>query len=163
LWNNLTKNGYPTASHTKDEEGILREDFPCPIASITDGLSNTILLGEVAGKPHWYVRGQQRAIPAPYQSAMEGGGWGDIMIGDNWLAGIDDTCTTQNPSGLATVIGNCNRRFNGESLSGLYSFHSGGVNLLMGDGSVRFVSNNTDAFVIVALVTKAGGEIQSGN
>jgi prepilin-type N-terminal cleavage/methylation domain-containing protein/prepilin-type processing-associated H-X9-DG protein len=159
LWNNLTRNGYPTAAHTTDQGGILQEDFPCPIASIRDGLSNTILLGEVAGKPNWYVRGQERTIPAPYRPAMEGGGWGDLMIGDNWLVGTDDNCTTQNPPGLATVIGICNRRFNGESLSGLYSFHAGGVNTLMGDGSVRFVFNSADPLVILQLITKAGGEV----
>jgi prepilin-type processing-associated H-X9-DG protein len=163
LWNNLTRNGYPTSAHTTDEDGILREDFPCPIASVTDGLSNTLLLGEVAGKPNWYVRGQQRTIPAPYQPALEGCGWGDLMIGDNWLVGVDDNCTTQSPSGLATVIGTCNRRFNGESMSGLYSFHPGGVNTLMGDGSVRFVANTTYPLVILAFVTKAGGEVPPGN
>jgi prepilin-type N-terminal cleavage/methylation domain-containing protein/prepilin-type processing-associated H-X9-DG protein len=163
LWKNLTRNGYPTSTHTTDEDGILREDFPCPLASVTDGLSNTILLGELAGKPNWYVRGQQRTIPSPYQPAMEGGGWGDLQIGDNWLVGVDGDCTTQSPTGLATVIGTCNRRFNGENMSGLYSFHSGGVNVLLGDGSVRFVANNTDPFVILALVTKAGGEVPPSN
>jgi prepilin-type N-terminal cleavage/methylation domain-containing protein/prepilin-type processing-associated H-X9-DG protein len=161
LWKNLTRNGYPTSAHTSDEDGILREDVPCPLASVTDGLSNTILLGELAGKPNWYVRGQERAIPAPYQPAQEGGGWGDLMIGDNWLVGVDGDCTTQDPPGLATVIGTCNRRFNGESMSGFYSFHSGGVNAVMGDGSVRFITDSTDPFVILALVTKAGGEVAS--
>jgi prepilin-type N-terminal cleavage/methylation domain-containing protein/prepilin-type processing-associated H-X9-DG protein len=163
LWNNLTRNGYPTSTHTTDEEGILSEDVPCPLASVTDGLSNTILLCELAGKPNWYVRGQQRTIPAAYQPALEGGGWGDLMIGDNWLVGVDADCTTQSPSGLATVIGTCNRRFNGESMSGLYSFHLGGSNVLMGDGSVRFLSDSTDPFVILAFVTKAGGEVTPGN
>jgi prepilin-type N-terminal cleavage/methylation domain-containing protein len=126
LWKNLARNGYPAVAHTTDQDGILREDLPCPIASITDGLSNTILLGEVAGKPNWYVRGQQRTVPPTYQPALEGGGWGDLMIGDNWLVGVDGDCTTQSPAGLASVIGTCNRRFNGESMSGLYGFHSGG-------------------------------------
>jgi prepilin-type N-terminal cleavage/methylation domain-containing protein/prepilin-type processing-associated H-X9-DG protein len=162
LWKNLTRNGYPAAAaHTTDEEGILREDLPCPLASVIDGLSNTILLAEVAGKPNWYVRGQQRAIPSPFQSALEGGGWGDLMIGDNWLIGSDDNCTTQSPAGLATVIGICNRRFSGESMSGLHSFHPGGANVLMGDGSVRFLTNSTDPFVVAALVTRAGGETVS--
>jgi prepilin-type processing-associated H-X9-DG protein len=160
---NLIRNGYPTAPHTTDQDGILREDFPCPLTSVTDGLSNTILLGELAGKPDWYVRGQQRAIPAPYQSALEGGGWGDLMLGDNWFVGVDDSCTTQNASGLTTVIGTCNRRFSGESMSGFYSFHPGGANVLMGDGSVRLLSNNTDPLVVLELVTKAGGEVSSGN
>jgi prepilin-type N-terminal cleavage/methylation domain-containing protein/prepilin-type processing-associated H-X9-DG protein len=164
LWNNLARNGYPAAARTTDAEGILHEDFPCPLASVTDGLSNTILLGEVAGKPNWYVRGQLIPIPAPFQPVLEGGGWGDLMIGiDNWLVGSDTNCTTQSPSGLATVIGACNRRFSGEELSGLYSFHTGGVNILLGDGSVRFLANATDPLVVLQLITRAGGEVSSGN
>jgi prepilin-type N-terminal cleavage/methylation domain-containing protein/prepilin-type processing-associated H-X9-DG protein len=163
LWKNLAKNGYPAVTRTTDAEGILGSDVPCPLLSVTDGLSNTILLGEVAGKPNWYVRGQQRPVPAPYQSALEGGGWGDLMIGDNWLAGTDTDCTTDNPAGLATVIGTCNRRFNGEDMFGLYSFHPGGVNVLLGDGSVRFLSNATDPLVVLQLITKAGGEVAAGS
>jgi prepilin-type processing-associated H-X9-DG protein len=150
-------------TRTTDADGILGVDVPCLLSTVTDGLSNTILLGEVAGRPSWYVRGQQRAIPAPYQPALEGGGWGDFMIGDNWLSGTDDDCTTENPSSRATVIGVCNRRFNGEDLCGLYSFHSGGINVLMGDGSVRFLSNTTDPLVVVKLITRAGGEVPASD
>ena len=38
------------------------------------------------------------------------------------------------------------------------SRHAGGVNLLMGDGSVRFLRNNVDLKVWQALNTRAGGE-----
>jgi prepilin-type N-terminal cleavage/methylation domain-containing protein/prepilin-type processing-associated H-X9-DG protein len=163
LWQNLARNGYPTAPITTDAPGILGADLPCPLTSVTDGLSNTILLGEVAGKPNWYVRGQQRPIPAPYQPSLEGGGWGDLMIGENWLIGTDSDCTTNNPTGPATVIGVCNRRFNGEDMSGLYGFHTGGVNILLGDGSVRLLSNTTNSLVVVQLITKASGEIPAGD
>jgi prepilin-type N-terminal cleavage/methylation domain-containing protein/prepilin-type processing-associated H-X9-DG protein len=163
LWENLARNGYPAATRTTDADGILGAYFPCPLSSITDGLSNTILLAEVAGRPNWYVHGQQRTVPAPYQPALEGGGWGDIMMGDNWLVGTDYDCTTENPVGLATVIGTCNRRFNGEDMYGLYSFHPGGVNILLADGSVRFLSNATDPLAVCQLITKAGGEVSSGD
>jgi prepilin-type N-terminal cleavage/methylation domain-containing protein/prepilin-type processing-associated H-X9-DG protein len=163
LWINLARNGYPAVTRTTDADGILGAYSPCPLTSVTDGLSNTILLAEVAGRPNWYVRGQQRTVPATYQSALEGGGWGDLMIGDNWLVGTDDNCTTESPTGLAKVIGTCNRRFNGEDLFGLYSFHPGGVNILLGDGSVRFLSNATDPLVVCQLITKAGGEVPSGD
>jgi prepilin-type N-terminal cleavage/methylation domain-containing protein/prepilin-type processing-associated H-X9-DG protein len=163
LWKNLARNGYPAATRTTDADGIIGADSPCQLTSITDGLSNTILLGEVAGRPNWYVRGQQKTVPTPYQSALEGGGWGDLMIGDNWLVGTDDICTTEGPAGLAKVIGTCNRRFSGEDLGGLYSFHPGGINILLGDGSVRFLSNATDPLVVLELITKAGGEVPSGN
>jgi prepilin-type N-terminal cleavage/methylation domain-containing protein/prepilin-type processing-associated H-X9-DG protein len=163
LWRNLARNGYPGVTNTTDVGGILTEDFPCPLTSVTDGLSNTILLGEIAGKPYWYVRGQQRTVPAPHQPALEGGGWGDFMIGDNWLVGSDDNCTTENPAGLARVIGTCNRRFSGEDMAGLYSFHGGGINILLGDGSVCFLSNATDPLVVLELITRAGGEVPSGD
>jgi prepilin-type N-terminal cleavage/methylation domain-containing protein/prepilin-type processing-associated H-X9-DG protein len=163
LWGNLARNGYPGVTQSADLDGILSEDVPCALASVTDGLSSTILLGEVAGKPNWYVRGRQRAVPASHQRALEGGGWGDFMLGDNWLVGTDDDCTTENSVGLARVVGICNRRFSGEDMAGLYSFHSGGVNILLGDGSVRFLANATDPLVVLQLVTKAGGEVPSGD
>src|SRR5207244_11983171 len=37
------------------------------------------------------------------------------------------------------------------------SLHSGGVNVLLGDGCVRFVTNGIDAAVWQALSTRAGG------
>ncbi|QVL31836.1 DUF1559 domain-containing protein [Telmatocola sphagniphila] len=165
LWNNLTANGYPTSAHTDDEEGVLGpSNRPCSILSITDGTSNTILLGEVAGKPNFYIRNQLQPIPpAPIGPSLEGGGWGDIMIGENWLSGTDTGCKTQSPTSLASVIGICNRRLKGESLSGLYSFHTGVVNIGMADGSVRTLSFGTDPLVVMQLITKAGDEIPTGN
>lgn len=38
------------------------------------------------------------------------------------------------------------------------SFHTGGINVLFGDGSVRFVRNNIPASVWVAIGTRAGNE-----
>ena len=44
-----------------------------------------------------------------------------------------------------------------------YSFHPGGVNVCMADGSVRFLSNTTSATTVAALITKAGGEVIAEN
>jgi prepilin-type N-terminal cleavage/methylation domain-containing protein/prepilin-type processing-associated H-X9-DG protein len=163
LWENLAQNGHPAVTSTTDAGGILSAYVPCPLTSVADGLSNTILLAEVAGKPFWYVRGQQMPVPAGHEPALEGGGWGDLMIGENWLVGTDYNCTTESPAGLATVIGICNRRFSDEDMFGLYSFHPGGVNIVLGDGSVRFLSNGTDPLLVCQLITKAGGEVPSGD
>ena len=43
--------------------------------------------------------------------------------------------------------------------SDMYSFHPGGVNFVMADGTVRFLSQNIDANTYAALITKAGGEV----
>jgi prepilin-type processing-associated H-X9-DG protein len=37
-----------------------------------------------------------------------------------------------------------------------FSFHTGGANVLLGDGSVRFVNANVNIVVYAALVTRAG-------
>ena len=43
------------------------------------------------------------------------------------------------------------------------SFHSGGVNTLMGDGSVRFVKNSINQDIWRALSTPQGSEVISGD
>ena len=41
----------------------------------------------------------------------------------------------------------------------LFSYHRGGVNIVMGDGTVRFLGNNISVVVLRALVTRNGNEI----
>ena len=43
------------------------------------------------------------------------------------------------------------------------SAHPGGVNSLMGDGSVKFIKNSIDVSVWWALGTRAGGEVLSSD
>ncbi len=50
---------------------------------------------------------------------------------------------------------------NATSNNEIYAWHTGGANGLFGDGSVRFVKDSTPAAVIIALVTRAGGETVS--
>jgi len=45
---------------------------------------------------------------------------------------------------------------------GFGSWHSGGMHVLMADGSVQFLDENTDPKVIEAMATKAGGERVGG-
>jgi prepilin-type processing-associated H-X9-DG protein len=41
----------------------------------------------------------------------------------------------------------------------VYSFHSGGVNVVLGDGSLRFVNQGISVTTLAALVTRAGGDV----
>jgi prepilin-type processing-associated H-X9-DG protein len=41
----------------------------------------------------------------------------------------------------------------------IYSFHTGGANILFADGSVRFVRDSITLNTLAALVTKSGGEV----
>jgi prepilin-type processing-associated H-X9-DG protein len=43
------------------------------------------------------------------------------------------------------------------------SYHPGGVNVLMGDGKVHFVSDSVDVLVWRAVSTRSGGEANAGD
>ena len=45
----------------------------------------------------------------------------------------------------------------------LFSFHPGGINVLMGDGSVRFIKDSVNLVTLRALVSCAGGEVISAD
>ena len=51
----------------------------------------------------------------------------------------------------------------GNPESGFSSYHLGGAHFLRVDSSVRFESENIDQAVLVALTTRAGGEVISSN
>jgi len=45
----------------------------------------------------------------------------------------------------------------------VYSFHPGGANVVLADGSVRFLRADIGIRVFAQLVTRAGGEVVSGS
>jgi len=141
----------------KGPEGVL-------LASVLDGLSNTVLIGEGAGRPYVYVKGTSAKNPQVGDRAFgtlfvkDGWGWADINQGFSIdgasPAGIQND---SNNNGTVTINGQCTMNCTNDSE--LYSFHVGGVHFLRGDGSVLFASQNMDLQTMVAILTPAGGEI----
>lgn len=124
------------------------------MADIQDGTSNTILLAERLGGNEIYVGRRVRAEYAPL-GAANGGGWADILNGEHWPAGSvqNETAPQEGPCGI-----NCTNRRG----AGFYSFHPGGAMFLLADGSVTFLSESIQPFVLASLITRAGGEPSSG-
>jgi prepilin-type processing-associated H-X9-DG protein len=106
------------------------------IASVTDGTSNTILIGET-------LVGQNE-----FQRYDGGGGWAMFNNASeqqsiqfiNWR--INETDLVQPCCTPATGATNC--IWNWHVTWGAKSNHSGGVNFAFADGSVRFISQNLD-------------------
>lgn len=107
---------------------------PVKMSYVTDGTSNTLLVGETDFKPH--------GVP----STDMGGVWAYGYIGYAWG-------TTYWPL-------NMHDHDPADSPLGAYrSEHTGGVNFALADGSVRFFSENIDNTIYEALGTRAGGEV----
>jgi prepilin-type N-terminal cleavage/methylation domain-containing protein/prepilin-type processing-associated H-X9-DG protein len=118
---------------------------PTRLADITDGAANTILLSEVAGRPRRWLARQG----GPDQ-ALDGGAWNHFK-GGIILQGKAADGTTN----LGTCPMNCTNA--GE----VYSFHPGGANAVLADGSVRFLREGMSIRVLARLITRAGGEVVS--
>ncbi|WP_165068037.1 DUF1559 family PulG-like putative transporter [Paludisphaera rhizosphaerae] len=143
----------PSASMV-EYTGALDQAKYTPLAAISDGLSNTMLTYECAGKPDYYERGKfVHGFPTPSSSyAIDKwwahGAWAGYMnmrivsfTGGQYL--YDGPC----------VI-NCHNGWNG-----VYSFHPGGIDALSCDGSVRFLKESVAKSVIKSYVSRAEGEI----
>jgi prepilin-type N-terminal cleavage/methylation domain-containing protein/prepilin-type processing-associated H-X9-DG protein len=118
---------------------------PTRLADIMDGTTNTILFAEVAGRPrHWLARqgGQDQVL--------EGGCWNHFKGGI-----ILQGKTADGSANLGTCSINCTN--NGE----VYSFHTGGANVVLADGSVRYLPESLNIRLLARLITRAGGEVVS--
>jgi prepilin-type N-terminal cleavage/methylation domain-containing protein/prepilin-type processing-associated H-X9-DG protein len=143
-----TANGVPNfpvpGSAAGDEAlGALQKEFDTPILAITDGLSNTILIGEDAGRPSLVQKGKNTGA-----TTADGWGWADPDCGFSVDGVQADLVTTGGP-----CVINCTND------SEFYAFHTGGMNTCMADGSVRFIRESVPAAQLAAIVTASAGDI----
>jgi prepilin-type processing-associated H-X9-DG protein len=130
---------------TSNDHVALRSNLKTPFSFITDGTSNTILITEVAGRPQqWLAKGRSGS------ARIANGMWADHdMNSDVNLRGANfDGTGTGGP-----CLINCN------NFRSVYSFHSGGINILMCDGAVRFLNENANKTVYASMVTRNAGEV----
>lgn len=122
-------------------------------SAVTDGLSNTICFVEIAGKQRLYFNGK------PYQ-----GTWASTPPAFTLNSSYVDWNTARHPRGLAgSDMTNPNLQgcsvINIYNENNPYSFHTSGVQVVRGDGSVTFMASSTATNVFTALVTRNGGEV----
>lgn len=126
--------------------GILHNARQIEISEITDGTSNTLLIGEVTGGP----------------------GASNAWISHAWAAwNCQDTADGINPSGsmpggrtIPFGGGSINRHKEYFTESGFSSYHPGGAHFALADGSTQFYSEDIDANLLGVLTTRNGGETE---
>jgi prepilin-type processing-associated H-X9-DG protein/prepilin-type N-terminal cleavage/methylation domain-containing protein len=127
-------------------EGALTQNRMVRVVEITDGTSSTILVAEAAGRPKLWRAG--RSVPDEY---ADGSAWAAPGL----LHGQGSTFNGATQPGPCAI--NCTNKRE------VYSFHPSGANVLMADGSVRFLNAGIDIRVFARLVTRAGGEVVSAD
>jgi prepilin-type N-terminal cleavage/methylation domain-containing protein/prepilin-type processing-associated H-X9-DG protein len=142
--------------------GPFMNDLSTSIGDITDGTSNTMLVGESTNGISHYDQGGTGSPPrfGPY--------WGS---GTHTAvhARIDPPSSTSAISFLPNA--GSGYLYPNSSAFGkkapyawvISSKHSGGVNILMADGSARFIKNSVSVYTWWSLATMAGGEILSAD
>jgi prepilin-type N-terminal cleavage/methylation domain-containing protein len=144
------------------QNGMLVKNQTCTLGEVTDGLSNTLMLIESAGRPQIYQMG--RAYGSVPAQKVNGGGWARPASDMDFLPSTPDGTTYP-----GSCAGNCTNGFNytayaappfgTEGTSAPYSFHAAVFNTAFGDGSVRTITGSVNVYTFAALVTAAGGEV----
>ncbi|QDU41588.1 Type II secretion system protein G precursor [Symmachiella dynata] len=122
------------------ETGLIRFNRAMRFRDATDGTSNTALLWEDAGRMDVWELGKKVA------GENSSGAWMDMQT-EFYIHG----------SNLDGSGGRC--AINCTNEDEIYSFHTGGAQVAIADGSVHFISSSVDFGVIAAYVSAAGGEI----
>lgn len=143
--------------------GILPKNSAPTLAEVTDGLSNTVMFAESAGRPYIY-RGRKRMSDDAANFHINGGGWcrpaSDFSIDGSTF----DGSSTPGPCAINCTNGEYYPAYNSgyygtEGTAEIYSFHPSGAMVAMGDGSVRIISRSIGIRDLARLVTRSGGEV----
>jgi prepilin-type N-terminal cleavage/methylation domain-containing protein/prepilin-type processing-associated H-X9-DG protein len=133
-----------------------------PYAAIRDGTSNTIMIGEDAGRPGWFGVGGQLISQSGRKPNKEGG-WADPNANfsvDGSNAGCKAAFVGTSVSEICVPGPTPNScPLNCTNDSEFFGFHMGGCNAAFADGSVRFLNRNMPLCTLAALVTRSGGEV----
>lgn len=145
--------------------GMLTKNGRPSVADVTDGLSQTIMYAESAGRPYVYRRG--RKIGNLPENRTNAGGWarpasdftvdGSSFDGTTSVGPCAVNCTNGEDVGTASFP---HPYYGTEGTAEAYAFHPGGANFVFGDASVRFIADNIDIREFAKLVTRAGRDMQ---
>lgn len=132
---------YVDKTPSGNRNGILQVAKTRTVREITDGLSNTLLMSEDAGRPEvWRTDGMHGT-----STTADDIGWAND--GNEYITHGFNDLGTSNPGPCHT---NCT---NGDEV---FSFHNGGAVHAFADGSVHFIRKDMTIKLFVRLITYAG-------
>ena len=162
-WND---SGIPAAVNASDTvkgcNGPIYRNSRVTYAAVTDGLSNTVFAGE---KTPYLADATWVGVIPGYRhfayNAFASAGTGGVGVNYDYASAIlavhsgpslyEDPQVIHPPN---SPLGHTDE---------MYSLHPGGANVLMGDGSARFIKQSINLLTWQALSSRAGGEVISAD
>ncbi|CAN5607040.1 DUF1559 domain-containing protein [soil metagenome] len=159
---------YATTVNTTGQAllGMMPKNTKARIGDTTDGLSNTMLIVESAGRPQIY------RLSVPFGTLptdkVNGGGWARPESDYSFQTSTPDGTTYPGSCAAGCTNGFDYLTYNmtpwgTDGTSEAYSFHTGVVNVLFGDGSVHSLSGSMSVLTWAQLITRSGGEVVDGS
>jgi prepilin-type N-terminal cleavage/methylation domain-containing protein/prepilin-type processing-associated H-X9-DG protein len=133
--------------HAWDNNGAFLRNRRLRSADITDGLSNTLFVGERA----------TNMSSSTWTGAVANG----VVPAQRYADPVDQLANAEGSPALVLAHGSREHLPNNPLVfdaDATASYHVAGVNFLFGDGSVQSMSNTIAGTVFEALLTRAGGE-----
>jgi prepilin-type N-terminal cleavage/methylation domain-containing protein/prepilin-type processing-associated H-X9-DG protein len=163
----------PYRNRPSRADGILKTGST-QLAEVLDGLSNTVIVAEDAGRDASYVSERseyyvsplepniQRPVPPGQRRAWR---WGEANASGGQSGVLNNKWRPMHagypyPQPSDPVFFQTNQAGANQEL---FSYHPGGVNALFGDGSVRFLKDGVNLVVLRGLITLRGGEVVSSD
>jgi prepilin-type N-terminal cleavage/methylation domain-containing protein/prepilin-type processing-associated H-X9-DG protein len=134
-----------------DNNGVFLRNRVMKVADIKDGLSNTLFVGE--------------RCSSMSNSTWTGAVTNGVVPAVRYPDPADQLANAEAASALVLSHGSRDHLPNNPLVfdaDATASYHVGGVNFLLGDGSVQIINNTIDGLVYEALLTRAGNESVAG-
>ncbi len=139
------------------------------IAEASDGTSNTIMIAEDAGRDARYIANAKTASISPLDQQFDNGlprrfwRWAEPDGSFGVSSQINNKFRPAREESAYPPLASPTRNNNAGNNDEIFSFHPGGANVLLGDGSVKFLKETTNIITLRGLVTLNGGEVISAD